>query len=281
METEVNKLYALGRLMSEHGTDFIRALLLIIFGLLLTKWIIKILKIFLAKTIKSTATVSIVANGVGIILVELIIVAAALEMGAKIGPLITFLMVVGLVLVSILIAFRPLLPTLPFKVGNTVQIGNLFGKVEATTILNTRVRTFFGQTLFVPNKQILNEIVINLNYTETRRIKLNVTIRYDQNLIKAKQCIEAIMMGDPRVQPKPAPVVYVLNLGENGVKIGGRCWVKNTKYWVTRCELTEKIKYRFYHEKILFAYPQLDVHHYQENVLSCNGESENNLLYKE
>lgn len=264
MENEISKLRDLGNLMAEHGPQFIRGLLLLIIGLLLVKGVTKILAGFLDKIIKNKTTLSIISHGVGLLLLEIFIVAAAVEVGAKPGPLITFLIVINLVVISIVVGFRPLLPTLPFKVGNTVQIGDLIGKVEATTILNTRIRTFFGKTVYIPNKQILNDVVTNLHYTPTRRIKLNVGIRYDQDLAKAKQTMEAIMIGDARVLAKPAPVVFVLKLGESAIEIGGRCWVNNSKFWVTRCELTEKVKYGFDHEEILFAYPQLDVHHYKE-----------------
>jgi small conductance mechanosensitive channel len=149
---------------------------------------------------------------------------------------------------------------MPFKVGNTVKAGDLLGKVEAMTFLNTRLKTFDGKTFFVPNRQILNDIVINYHFTQTRRIKIDVNIRYDQDLLKAKRVLEAIMTEDARVKPKPGPMVYVLNLASNCVELGGRCWVANKDYWVARCDLLEKTKLRFDNEGIRFAFPQLDLH---------------------
>jgi small conductance mechanosensitive channel len=35
------------------------------------------------------------------------------------------------------------------------------GKVEAIRFLNTRLQTFDGKTFFVPNRKILDDIVIN------------------------------------------------------------------------------------------------------------------------
>jgi len=164
--------------------------------------------------------------------------------------------------------FRPLIPSLPFKVGNTVKIGDLLGKIEATTILNTQMRTFDGKTFFVPNRQILNDIVINYHFSDKRRIKINVGIRYDQDLMKAKQTLESIMIEDPRVIAKPAPVVNVLNLTNNCVELGGRCWVDNMKYWATKCDLLEKTKFRFDNEGIVIAFPQLDVNYYNKSEIS-------------
>ena len=273
MNDQVSKFQELGRLMQERGLEMIIALMILIAGLFLTKWAIKALKTVLAKFIKNAATVSIIANSVGVLMLGIVIVASAMEIGAKPGPLIALIMIVVLAVIGVLVVFRPLIPTLPFKVGNTVKIVDLLGKVEATTILNTRVRTFDGKTFFVPNRQILDGIVINYHFTRTRRVKLDVTIRYDQDLLKAKQVIEAVMTEDSRILTKPAPQVYVLELGLNGVKLGGRCWVNNAKYWVTKCELQEKTKLRFDAESIKFAYPQMNVYH--RNDLETNHRQEN------
>ena len=85
-------------------------------------------------------------------------------------------------------------------------------------------------------------------------------IRYDQDLLKAKRVLEALMTEDVRVKTRPGPMVYVLNLTRDCVELGGRCWVDNKDYWVARCDLLEKTKLRFDSEGIQFAFPQLDLH---------------------
>jgi small conductance mechanosensitive channel len=183
-----------------------------------------------------------------------------MEFGAKPVNMLRLMTIIALVAAGLMIFLRPFIPSLPFKVGQTIKAGDLLGKVEAITLLNTRLRTFDGKTFFVPNRQILNDIVINYHFTETRRVKIDVSIRYDQDLIKAKQVLEAVMVEDPRVKAKPGPMVYTLNLTSSSVDIGGRCWVNNKDYWVARCDLTEKTKLRFDNEGIQFAFPQLDLH---------------------
>lgn len=261
MENQMSRFVRLAELMREHGIEMISALVILIVGLYLTKWVVKKLREGLEKYIKNDATVSITANSIGVLMLGLVVVSAGMEVGAKPGPLVALMMIIVLCIIGILVIFRPLVPTLPFKVGDTVKAGNLLGKVEATTVLNTRLRTFDGKTFFVPNRQILDDIVINYHFTKTRRVKIDVTIRYDQDLLRAKQALEAIMIGDARVLEKPNPQVYILDLGPNGVELGGRCWVNNAKYWMARSELLEKTKLRFDHEGIRIAYPQLDVNH--------------------
>jgi small conductance mechanosensitive channel len=86
------------------------------------------------------------------------------------------------------------------------------------------------------------------------------------------------MIEDPRVLLKPArPTVYVLSMADHCIKLGGRCWVNNSKYWTTRCELIEKTKLRFDQEGIMIAFPQLDVHHYHGDALPEFHGEENQL----
>ncbi len=258
--TEIPRLQLLGETMTYHGTEMALGLVLLIVGLLVVRWIDRGLRAGLLKLKLKSQYVMTVGNVVYVMLVAMVIMASAVQLGAKPLNILRLITIITLVITGLLIFLRPFLPSLPFKTGNTVKAGNLLGKVEAITFINTRLRTFDGKTFFVPNRQILNDIVINYNYTQTRRVKIDVNVRYDQDLLKAKRTLEAVMTADPRVKPKPGPMVYVLNLTKDCVELGGRCWIDNKDYWVARCDLQEKTKLRFDLEGIRFAYPQLDLH---------------------
>ncbi len=260
MDENVSRLKVLGETMTDHGTSIVFALVMLIFGLLIARWIHNTLSKKMKQLYPESKAAPVACNSLYIILVALTIMGTAVEMGASPVNMVRLTAIIALVIIGIMVFLRPLLPTLPFKVGNYVKAGALLGKVEGITFLNTQMRTFDGKTFFVPNRQILNEIVINYHFTKTRRVKVDVMIRYDQDIIKAKQTLETIMIQDPRVKEKPSPVVYVMNLGDRGVHLGGRCWVGNKDFWFTRCDLLEKTKLGFDIEGIRFAFPQLDLH---------------------
>ena len=257
---DIPRLQELGEAMTLHGTQMVLALAILIIGLLVVKWIDKGLRTGLKRLMPKATFITALCNVVYVILIALVVIAAAVQFGAKPVNMIRLVTIIALLATGLIIFFRPFIPSMPFKAGNTVKAGNLLGKVEAITFLNTRMKTFDGKTFFVPNRQILNDIVINYHYTKTRRLKIDVGIRYDQDLLKAKRVLEAVMTEDPRVKTKPGPMVYVLNLASSSVDLGGRCWVDNKAYWVARCDLLEKTKLRFDSEGIQFAFPQLDLH---------------------
>ena len=260
MQNELSRLERLGETMTEHGTQMALALAILIIGLFAARWIHQRLSQWMRKLYPKSKFPLLMCNLLYIIIVTLVILSTAVEFGAKPVNLLRLLTIIALIVTGVVIFLKPFIPALPFKVGNTVKAGNLLGKVEAVTFINTRMRTFDGKTFFVPNRQILNDVVINYQFIGTRRIKIDVGIRYDQDLLKAKRVLEAVMTEDARVKTKPGPMVYVLNLTSSCVELGGRCWVDSTNFWVTRCDLLEKTKLRFDREGIRFAFPQLDLH---------------------
>ena len=167
-----------------------------------------------------------------------------------------FTIITGLTIIAMIILLRRYFPKLPFHLGNVVLIGGMFGKVAAINMYHTQMKTFDGKTVYVPNTRIMKEVVVNYHETPGRRIKINVRIPYEADLLRAKQVLEEIMIADPRVLVTPRPQVWVLNLENGSVELGARCWADNSKYWLTRCDLTEKTKYRFDHEGIHLAIPR-------------------------
>jgi small conductance mechanosensitive channel len=281
MESQFAKYRAIGDVIASQGQDFVFALIILVAGLIVIKLLIRLVSRLFERFKLQPAMASTISNVLYVVMIFLVVAAALQYLGMNTLVIRRVLIGISLAVIGLIAVFRPLIPTLPFKVGNTVKFGNLLGKVEATTVLNTRMRTFDGKTVFVPNSKILNDFVINYHFTETRRIKINVGIGYDQDLLKAKQILEAIMIEDPRVKVKPRPVVYVLNLANSCVELGGRCWVENLKFWTTRCELIEKTKLRFDQEGITIAFPQLDVHHFHGTASPNFPGKENTIPEKE
>lgn len=249
----------IGDVMGEHGWNFIIGMGLLVAGLMLVRLLVKGLKQLLVNIGLKPNMAGTICSVCNVLLYVLLFVMAASVVGFNSTNMFKFIIVITLVVVAVILICRPYIPSLPFVVGNTVMTGDLLGKIEATNFLNTRMRTFDGRTVWIPNRKIINDYLINYHFTPTRRIHLDMVIRYDQDLMKAKQVLESIMLADARIKSTPRPVVYVTHLKPDGVSIGGRCWVDNLKYWRTRCELLEKVKFGFDNSGIAFSHPQRDI----------------------
>lgn len=272
MDNDILELEKFQELVQMYGLHLLLALAILVGGLIIAKFAQKYLKYLLRRFILSEALIATIVNIIFILIIMSVVVVCLHIAGMHTIVVRRILIAFCLAVVGLITIFRPLIPTLPFKVGNTIKTGDLLGKVEAITLLNTRIKTFDGKTVFVPNSKIINDYVINYHFTPQRRFELDIGIGYKQDLLKAKQLLDAIMTQDPRVLPNPRPIVYVTNLADSCVQLSGRGWIENVKYWKTRCDLLEKAKLRFDQEGIVIAYPQRDVHIYNETPLPASGE---------
>ncbi|VBB43123.1 Small-conductance mechanosensitive channel [uncultured Desulfatiglans sp.] len=260
MDETFNEFYKFGDLLVIHGRDIVTALAILVIGLIATQWLIRHLRQVLQKRIAKPPLLNPLIMSLNILMIALVAALALSFIGVPAIVIRRILLAALLGGIGLIVLFRPYLPTLPYKVGNTVEMGGLLGKVEATTFLHTRLRTFDGRTLFIPNRMVFNDIVSNYHYTPTRQIRLYLTIGYREDMLKAKTLLKRVLTEDPRIQEKPAPTVYVLSLTENGVVLSARGWVENQKFFKARCELYERVKLLFDDEGIAFAHPQRDVH---------------------
>ncbi|MCF8146885.1 MAG: mechanosensitive ion channel family protein [Deltaproteobacteria bacterium] len=260
MEAELQKLREASDMVTLYGPGIIRALIILVVGLVLAKLILKYARLILRRLNLKEATLSVVVNVLFILIVTLFVAMAARFLGLEAMVIGRVIIAVSLILIGLVVIFRPLMPTLPFKVGNTIKTGTLLGKVEGTTLMNTRIRTFDGKTVFVPHSKVLNDYLINYHLIPNRQIRIDFPIGYGEDLLKAKAVLSEILAEDPRILKAPPARVFVIDLTVGGVQLAAWSWVKNIDYWRTRCDLLEKIKFRFDHEGIGFAMPRRLVH---------------------
>ena len=261
------RLQELNDLALSYGKELVVALAILVCGLIAAQYLKKYSIIFLKKIFTNLSLAATIANVLYILFMLFLVVFVLKEAG--IDPLVIrrLMLVLTLAAVALIILFRPYIPTLPFKVGNTIKTSDFLGKVEATTFLNTRIKTFDGKTVFIPNSKILNDFVINYHFTPHRRVAFDVGIKYDQDIMKAKQILESLFIEDPRVMETPRPAVYMKGWDEGAVILWVRGWVENAKYWVTKCELIEKTTLRFQNEGIIMAFTRRDLHLFHKSSL--------------
>ena len=78
----------------------------------------------------------------------------------------------------------------PYKVGDWVQISDMFGKVKAIQIFNTTLITPGDKTLIIPNGQVTDNIITNMSTEGKIRIELTVTMPYEESFPKVQEVIK-------------------------------------------------------------------------------------------
>lgn len=257
---QFSSLRKTGDFIIDYGGEILVASLLFLLGLIAVKLFLAWLRKTLPRFTENRYLISIVMNVLNILLIVAVISFSLHYLGMKDLVIRRLLVAATLVVIGFVVLLRPYIPTLPFKTGNTIEIGGQIGKVEAMTFTYTRLKMFDGKTLFVPNQMLFKAVINNFHYTPTRRVRVNVTIGYRDDLLKAKSLLKELMVSDERILKKPVPAAYIVDIADNGVELSARCWVENVKYFKVRSDLLEKVKLRFDQDGITFPYPQRDVH---------------------
>jgi small conductance mechanosensitive channel len=156
----------------------------------------------------------------------------------------------------------------PFRIGEIVEANGVLGTVQEISLFSTMLVTFDRKVVTLPNSKIQQANIFNYTRAGVLGADMFVTIRHDADLLRVKEIIQEVIAADPRVLPEPAPSIGVRTLGENGVELLARPFVKSGDYFATRGDLIERIKLRLDQEGIPLAVPQRDVRVVTHDTLS-------------
>jgi small conductance mechanosensitive channel len=146
----------------------------------------------------------------------------------------------------------------PYKDEDSVEVGEnrLTGSVDTVRFFHTILRTPDNSRLLVPNSEVMGNPIINFTDLGWRRIDLEFSIGYDDDLRRAKQILEELVASDPRIRKDPPTTIAVNALSENGVDLIFQPHVHPADYATVKYDLNEQVKMRFDEAGITMAVPQ-------------------------
>lgn len=87
----------------------------------------------------------------------------------------------------------------PFDVEDTVEIGKNFGKVKALEFRYTKLKTFDGKDVYIPNSDVLTKPVTNFTEDGFFRWNFTIGIAYEDNIEGAKRTVMQALQNEPMV----------------------------------------------------------------------------------
>ena len=130
----------------------------------------------------------------------------------------------------------------PFVIGDLVEIGGHYGRVDTITLRSTRVVTPDGRMLAVPNTTIVNTTVASYTNFPHLRLDIAFTVGVGEDLGKVRQTALSVCQGDPRFIREPASAVVVTALNDYNVALELRAWLGDEKQHIeARHELRERL----------------------------------------
>lgn len=250
-----------------YGPKLIGAILTLIIGLWLIKIILKAVSKSFERRNVDVGLRGFLHSMIGILLKILLFITVVGMMGVQMTSFIAILgaagLAVGMALSGTLQNFAGgvmILIFKPFKVGDYITAQGHSGSVREIQIFNTILKTPDNVTIIIPNGGLSTNSMTNYSVEAQRRVDWTFGIGYGDDVDKAKQVLNSLIVADERILKDPAPFVAVSELADSSVNLVVRVWSKASDYWAIHFDMKEKVYKTFAKEGLNIPFPQMDVH---------------------
>ncbi len=254
----------IGNYIDTHGSALLGAVIVLAVSLYASRWIVKWLEHWLEKKPIEPPVRMLLVRLTYLLMLGFSLVIALGTAGVEVTPLVAGLGVAG---VGVSLAMQGVLSNLtaglliiftkPFKVGEFIEIVEVYGQVTEIELFRTTLIHADRSRVMIPNRKIVGEIVHN--YGTIRQLNLEVGVAYDTNLPEAMAAIRDALKSSSRVMKELAPIVGVTTLGDSSINISVKPWVSVGDYGIVDGEIYQAIIEQFRVRKIEMPFPQREI----------------------
>jgi small-conductance mechanosensitive channel len=156
----------------------------------------------------------------------------------------------------------------PFEIGDWVEINDEEGIVTDISIVNTRIQTFAGEYVMIPNDIVSGRKIINKSRKGRLRIELEVGVDYEADAERAADIAKEAMKGLDEILSVPTPQVVLKEFGDSAVVLSLRFWIDKPsarRQWRARTTVIKSVKAAFDREDVKIPFPQRELTGRQES----------------
>lgn len=146
----------------------------------------------------------------------------------------------------------------PFRVGQIIGSSDYFGVVERISLRSTLLRVQEGQLVYLPNKKIFENAIVNYSENGLRMVVLKVGVTYGEDLEQVKRvATEAVAAVENRDRNQPIEFFYD-GFGDSSINFEIRFWIpfdRQQSYLAARSDAVVYIKHAFDEHGITIPFP--------------------------
>ncbi len=254
-------------LQSASAQKLVTAAALLVGLLIITHFLVALLKRFLKKTQRISKSVhTLLIYTVRYVLILLSVMIAANSVGVPITAFVALFSIFG---VAISLALQGVLANVAggiilvsgkqFEVGDYIETASGSGTVEDISMVYTRLGNPGGTKIYLPNSALYTSPVTNVTSSGKRRIAQVYTAAYQHSPEEVRAAIEEVLSQLDTVLPDPAPSVVVDSYARTYVNYKCFCWTKTADYWPTIHKMNELMYQAFAKHHIEWADPKVAV----------------------
>lgn len=149
----------------------------------------------------------------------------------------------------------------PIQPGDVIEINGASGSVREIGLRATKIRTFDGADIVVPNGTLVANNLTNWTLQDrNRRIEVPIGVAYGSDPAEVIELLAGVARAVPGVASEPAPVVLLQEYGESALKFSVRAWAQDYDRWLTtRSELMVSMLQALAAANISIPYNQYDL----------------------
>jgi small conductance mechanosensitive channel len=251
-------------LIIRYGFQVLGALIILIVGAFLARWIGNLANRSLESRVKEPPMRLLIVRAIRILVLMLTLLVALDKFGFQIAPLVAAVGVAGVgvgfafhgVLANV-IAGLSIIFTRPYRVGEYIELLGVHGQVVTIELFSTTLIQLDQSRVVIPNHKIVGEILHN--YGTIRQLQLKVGVAYGANLDEVFDVAKEIVAANPSVLKEPPPLIGISELADSAMTLSIQPWVAVADMLTARAELYQTIIERFRANKIDIPFPQREV----------------------
>lgn len=243
------------------------ALVVLLFFIVLARYGAKLFRKLFYETSKRKSLTNLFTSIVqySILGIGIFIVLSILQLNKAVTSILAGVGIIGLALgfafqdiaanfiSGIILAFRT-----PFKRGDIIEVKDIMGTVLGTDLRVTLVKTFTGQEVFIPNRDVLQNPIFNYTVLGKRRIDISVGVSYGDDLDKVETLVlETIKKVDGVIDPEDSVFDYE-EFGDSSIVFNIRFWIDypgKPGYYVVKTNAIKAIKKALDENDIMIPFP--------------------------
>ncbi|MEO8853377.1 MAG: mechanosensitive ion channel domain-containing protein [Ginsengibacter sp.] len=242
------------------------AAIILTLGFFISKWIKKAAYKLLQKILNNPTLVTLFSSMIYVFLlaVTLFIALSAVNLSKVVTTALAGAGIIGLALAfafqdiatnfmsGIFISIRK-----PINIDDIVKIKDYMGTITAINLRDTVIRTFQGQMVIIPNKDVMQNPIENYSLLGKRRMDLNVGVSFGDDLEKVKKVtLKAVEGIEGLTDDKTG--MFFQEFGDSSINFVIRLWVKTPNqvdYLQVKSEAVMRIKKAYDANDIMIPFP--------------------------
>ena len=160
-----------------------------------------------------------------------------------------------------------------FKTGDMIYFNETYCLIREIGLRSTKIYDIINHVIIIiPNNALANQNILNLTKPDRYyRLRIEVGVSYDSNPDEVEDALLEVARENVNIEqddPTRKPLVRFQNFGDSTLNFALVAWIKNViKIRQINSDLHHEVFEKLREENIVIAFPQRDVHLYEESKL--------------